>query len=249
MEDKRTGAPAFTIAKTEPDKMLVFGWGSVAVDADGTQIEDLQEDVIDPEELEKAAYDHVLNFRSTGERHDPGLRRKGRLVESCVFTKEKQAAIGIPPGIVPEGWWVGYKIDDPAAWEKIKNREYLSFSVEGKGKRTPIEKARQDYDQYPGYNEWLEENLDATREEQLAAEAHYKGKRRGGIAKSYAQLRKFNPYHDSKGRFSTANGYGGGQGHQQDLPYGSEKQQENIRSGDRAAGIQQKTACGGSGGL
>lgn len=207
MDEKRTGAPAFTIAKTEPDKMLVFGWGNVAVDADGTQIEDLQGDVIDPEELEKAAYDHVLNFRSTGERHDPGLRRKGRLVESCVFTKEKQEAIGIPPGIVPEGWWVGYKIDDPAAWEKIKNGEYLSFSVEGKGKRTPIEKARQDYDQYPGYNEWLEENMDATREEQLAAEAHYKGKRRGGIAKSYAQLRKFNPYHDSKGRFSTANGY------------------------------------------
>ena len=142
MDEKRTGAPAFTIAKMEPDKMLVFGWGNVAVDADGTQIEDLQGDVIDPEELEKAAYDHVLNFRSTGERHDPGLRRKGRLVESCVFTKEKQAAIGIPPGIVPEGWWVGYKIDDSAAWEKIKNGEYQSFTVEGKGKRTPIEKAR-----------------------------------------------------------------------------------------------------------
>ena len=169
MDEKRTGAPAFTIAKTEPDKMLVFGWGNVAVDADGTQIEDLQGDVIDPEELEKAAYDHVLNFRSTGERHDPGLRRKGRLVESCVFTKEKQEAIGIPPGIVPEGWWVGYKIDDPAAWEKIKNGEYLSFSVEGKGKRTPIEKAQ--------------------------------------VAKSYAQVRKFNPYHDARGRFSTANGY------------------------------------------
>lgn len=161
MEEKRTGAPAFTIAKTEPDKMLVFGWGSVAVDADGTQIEDLQGDMIDPEDLEKAAYDHVLNFRSTGERHDPRLRRKGRLVESCVFTKEKQAAIGIPPGTVPEGWWVGYKIDDPEAWEKIKSGEYQSFSVEGKGERTPIEKAQ--------------------------------------VAKSYAEMRKFNPYHDARG--------------------------------------------------
>lgn len=165
MEDKRTGAPAFTIAKTEPDKMLVFGWGSVSVDADGTQIEDLQGDMIDPEDLEKAAYDHVLNFRSTGERHDPRLRRKGRLVESCVFTKEKQAAIGIPPGTVPEGWWVGYKIDDPEAWEKIKSGEYQSFSVEGKGERTPIEKAR--------------------------------------VAKSYDELRKFNPYHDARGRFTS----------------------------------------------
>ena len=169
MEEKRTGAPAFTIAKTEPDKMLVFGWGSVAVDADGTQIEDLQGDMIDPEDLEKAAYDHVLNFRSTGERHDPRLRRKGRLVESCVFTKEKQAAIGIPPGTVPEGWWVGYKIDDPEAWEKIKSGEYQSFSVEGKGERTPIEKAQ--------------------------------------VAKSYAELRKYNPYHDERGRFASANGF------------------------------------------
>ena len=171
MEDKRTGAPAFTIAKTEPDKMLVFGWGSVAVDADGTQIEDLQGDMIDPEDLEKAAYDHVLNFRSTGERHDPRLRRKGRLVESCVFTKEKQAAIGIPPGTVPEGWWVGYKIDDPEAWEKIKSGEYQSFSVEGKGERTPIKKAH--------------------------------------VAKSYAQMRKFNPYHDTKGRFASKPGGSG----------------------------------------
>lgn len=208
MSEAKIAAPAaFTITKTEPDKMLVFGWSNVAVDADGTQITDLQGDVIDPDELEKAAYDHVLNFRSTGERHDPGLRHKGRLVESCVFTKEKQAAIGIPPGIVPEGWWVGYKIDDPEAWEKIKKGEYLSFSVEGKGQRTPIEKARQDYDQYPGYNEWLEENLDATIEEQRAAEAHYRENRSGSLAKSYAEMRKFNPYHDARGRFSTANGY------------------------------------------
>lgn len=133
--------PNFTIAKTEPDKMLVFGWGNVAIRKDGKQVADLQGDVIDPEELEKAAYEHVLNFRNAGERHDPALRKKGRLVESCVFTKEKQAAIGIPPGIVPEGWWVGYKIDDPAAWDKIKKGEYAMFSVEGRGERTPIEKA------------------------------------------------------------------------------------------------------------
>lgn len=130
----------FKITKTEPDKMLVFGWGNVAIRKDGTQIEDHQGDVIDPEELEKSAYEHVLNFRSTGERHDPELRKKGRLVESCVFTKEKQEAIGIPPDTVPVGWWVGFKIDDPEAWEKIKNHEYNMFSVEGTGEREEIQK-------------------------------------------------------------------------------------------------------------
>ena len=172
MNEKRTAPAAFTIAKTEPDKMLVFGWGNVAVDADGTQIEDLQGDIIDPEELEKAAYDHVLNFRNTGERHDPGMRKKGRLVESCVFTKEKQAAIGIPPGVVPEGWWVGYKIDDQDAWEKIKKGEYQSFSIDGKGERTPVEKARE------------------------------------RTFKAYGELRKANPYHDARGRFTSKGGNG-----------------------------------------
>lgn len=138
-EERKTAD--FTITKTEPDKMLVFGWANVAIRKDGTQVEDLQGDVIDPEELEKAAYDHVLRFRSTGERHDPNLRSKGRLIESCVFTKEKQAAMGIPPGILDEAWWVGYKIDDPEAWAKIKSGAYQMFSVEGKGKREAIAKS------------------------------------------------------------------------------------------------------------
>lgn len=208
MDEKRTGAqPSFTITKTEPDKMLVFGWANVAIGEDGQQITDLQGDVIDPEELERAAYDHVLKFRSAGERHDPNLRQKGRLVESCVFTKEKQAALGIPPGVVPEGWWVGYKIDDPQAWEKIKKGEYQSFSIEGKGRRTPIEKARRNFDEFPGFWEWLEENLDATKEDEEAAKAYYGGRTHKKVAKSYGELRKFNPYHDARGRFSTANGY------------------------------------------
>ena len=210
MKKAKIAAPAaFTITKTEPDKMLVFGWSNVAVDADGRQIEDLQGDMIDPEELEKAAYNHVLHFRAAGEKHDPGLRHKGRLVESCVFTKEKQAAIGIPPGIVPEGWWVGYKIDDSDAWAKIKSGEYQSFSIGGKGERTPVEKARRDYDQYPGYNEWLEENLDATIEDRKAAAAHYRENRSGSLAKSYAELRKANPYHDARGRFTSKSGGAG----------------------------------------
>ena len=199
---------SFTITKTEPDKMLVFGWGNVAVGEDGVQLTDLQGDVIDPEDLEAAAYEHVLNFRSTGERHDPGLRKKGRLVESCVFTKEKQAAIGIPPGLVPEGWWVGYKIDDPVAWEKIKNGEYESLSIEGKGQRTPIiEKAQRNFEEFPGFWEWLEENMDATEEDEEAAKEYYGGRTHKRVAKSYGELRKFNPYHDSRGRFSSANSY------------------------------------------
>ena len=52
----------FTITKSDDDRHLVFGWANIAVAADGRRIEDLQKDVIDPEELENAVYKYVLNF-------------------------------------------------------------------------------------------------------------------------------------------------------------------------------------------
>lgn len=129
----------FQIKKSEDDKKRVFGWGQVAVRKDGTVIEDWQGDIVDPEDLEEAAYYHVLNFRNTGEQHNPGLREKGRLIESVILTKEKQEAMGIPEGTVPIGWWVGYQIEDEDTWQKVKSGEYSMFSVEGTGQRVPIE--------------------------------------------------------------------------------------------------------------
>lgn len=130
---------SFSIFKTDDDKRLVFGWASVSITVDGEQLEDRQQDLIDPEDLEEAAYLYVLNFRDTGERHNPNLRKKGKLVESCVFTVEKQKAMGIPEGILPVGWWIGFKIEDDEAWEKVKNGTYKMFSIEGKAVRVPVE--------------------------------------------------------------------------------------------------------------
>ncbi len=127
----------FKIYKTD-EKMLVFGWANIAIRIDGKQIQDLQNDIIDPEVLEEAAYEYVLNFRDGGEEHNPDLRKKARLVESCVFTKEKMQAMGIPENIVPEGWWIGFKVDDDEAWEKIKDGTYQMFSIEGTATREPV---------------------------------------------------------------------------------------------------------------
>ena len=129
----------YTIAKMDDDKKLVFGWASISYTADGEHLEDLQHDLIDPEDMEESAYEYVLNFRDTGELHNPDMRKKGRLVESVVFTTEKMKAMGIPEGILPIGWWVGFKIDDDEAWEKVKNGTYRMFSVEGTGQRVPVE--------------------------------------------------------------------------------------------------------------
>lgn len=131
----------FSIYKTSDDKRLVFGWASIAITVDGEQLEDRQKDIIEPGDLEEAAYEYVLNFRDTGEEHVSTMRKKGKLVESCVFTEEKQAAIGIPPGTIPVGWWIGFKIEDDAAWERVKDGTYRMFSIEGKAERIPVEKA------------------------------------------------------------------------------------------------------------
>lgn len=131
----------FSIFKTDDDKRLVFGWASISITVDGEQLEDRQKDIIDPEDLEEAAYEYVLNFRDTGEEHISSMRKKGKLVESCVFTAEKQKAIGIPEGTLPIGWWIGFKIEDDAAWERVKNGTYRMFSIEGKANREPVEKS------------------------------------------------------------------------------------------------------------
>ena len=177
---------SFSIYKTDDDKRLVFGWASVSITVDGEQVEDVQEDLIDPEDLEAAAYEYVLKFRDTGEEHISTMRKRGKLVESCVFTAEKQKAMGIPEGILPIGWWIGFKIEDDAAWEKVKNGTYKMFSIEGKATRVAIEKADTDYEAYPSFDMWLEENLDASMEEQKTAKEYYKAHRR--VAKTFDEI-------------------------------------------------------------
>jgi len=126
-----------TVMKSDDDRRLVFGWANVAVRGDGEQIVDWQEDAIDTDDLEKAAYEYVAEFGTAGEMHRRG--GIGRVIESVVFTKEKADALGIPPDILPEGWWIGFRIEDDEVWEKIKSGEYSMFSIEGKAIREPME--------------------------------------------------------------------------------------------------------------
>lgn len=135
--DITSGSRTFRIMKSDDEKRLVFGWANIAVRVGGEIIQDFQDDVIDIEELEQAAYNFTAEFGTAGEMHRRG--GIGRLVESIVFTKEKAAALGIPPNILPEGWWVGFRIDDDEVWEKIKNGTYSMFSIEGTAERVPIQ--------------------------------------------------------------------------------------------------------------
>ena len=126
----------FRIMKSDDEKMLAFGWANVSMRVDGELIEDWQADIIEPEELENAAYEYVLLYREGGVMHERG--GVAVLIESVVFTEEKMQAMGIPAGTLPVGWWIGFKITDKDVWEKVKNGTYQMFSIEGEAERVEV---------------------------------------------------------------------------------------------------------------
>lgn len=123
----------FKIAKADDDKMLAFGWANVSMRVSGELIEDWQGDIIEPKELETAAYEYVRLYGDGGEMHERG--GVAVLVESVVFTEEKMAAMGIPSGTLPIGWWIGFKVTDEGVWKKVKDGTYPMFSIEGEAER------------------------------------------------------------------------------------------------------------------
>ena len=125
-----------TVIKSDDERRQVFGCASVAVRVDGEQIVYWQQDAIDTADLEQAAYEYIAHFGTAGEMHQRG--GVGHVIESVVFTKEKANALGIPPDILPEGWWIGFQITDGEVCEKIKSGEYSMFSIEGRAVRETI---------------------------------------------------------------------------------------------------------------
>ena len=121
--------PVTKILKIDAAQHLVFGWASVAVRKDGAQIEDWQGDIIDPADLEQAAYQFALSFRETGVNHTGDA--VGQLVESCCFTAEKMRAMGLSEDALPQGLWVGFYVPDDAVFQAICDGTYSMFSIQG----------------------------------------------------------------------------------------------------------------------
>jgi len=127
------------ISKVDTDKRQVFGWASV-VAVNGEPVVDRQGDLIEPDEMERAAYEYVMKSRTGSVEH----RRDGdapfvasEMIESLVITPEKIEKMGLPEDM-PIGWWVGFKVHDDKAWADVKEGKLTGFSVHGSGKRQPI---------------------------------------------------------------------------------------------------------------
>jgi len=125
------------VSKADTEHQMVFGWAYVAQDANGQQIIDKSGEFIsDPEELEMASYAFMLNSRVGKDWHDlvkddSPNGPAASVVESVFFSKEKQAAMGIPEGVLPVGWWIGMKVHDPALWEEYRGGNRSMFSIHG----------------------------------------------------------------------------------------------------------------------
>lgn len=125
------------ISKADADKQQIFGWASV-VEVNGEPVVDLQGDRISVDEMEKAGYEYVMKSRKGGDMH---LRdnwspiQKSEMIESFIVTPEKRDAMGLPDS-VPTGWWVGFKVQDPDVWSKVKSGERTGFSIHGHGRRS-----------------------------------------------------------------------------------------------------------------
>lgn len=119
----------FSIAKADPLKKQCFGWASVAMTVDGQPVVDGHQHIIEPNELEQAAYKFAMHYRDMDGGHtDPVV---GVLIESLVVTPEKLEAMGLASNAMPQGWWVGFQVTDDAVFKKVLSGEYAMFSIAG----------------------------------------------------------------------------------------------------------------------
>lgn len=124
------------VLKVDTERQYVFGWASVAITKDGHQVEDLQGDLIDPEDLETAAYQFALNYRGTGVMHQG--EAVGQMIESFMVTPDKLEAMGLPGDALPQGHWVGFHVPDAEIFAKIKDGTYSAFSIQGDAIREEV---------------------------------------------------------------------------------------------------------------
>jgi hypothetical protein len=120
------------VAKLDEDENLVFGWFNVSVTKDGRELIDLHGDKIEASDLEKAAYNFVLESREGGEMHQGDTTAE--LVESFFVTPEKLESMGLPSDIIPPRWWGGFRVA-PETFAKVKDGTYSMFSVQGQAQR------------------------------------------------------------------------------------------------------------------
>lgn len=118
------------IEKVDEEQRIVWGWASVST-VNGQLVTDAQGDVIEPDEMMKAANEFMKNARSAKVMHKG--TNVGVVLHSLPLTKELAKALDIESDV--EGWVIGMRVDDDQHWESAKKGDYTGFSIGGRGKR------------------------------------------------------------------------------------------------------------------
>lgn len=128
-------SPDIEIVKRDSPKYRVFGWANTVLSADGTMLEDRQGHMIPIDDLEEGAYRFTLKRYGSGDMHVS--EEFGDLIESAVVTQDKVDA-GVFPREHLGKWWIGFQLP-PDEWEKVQSGKRRMFSIQGRGKLTPVE--------------------------------------------------------------------------------------------------------------
>lgn len=112
----------YRICKRDAATRRIFGF---AVTGNGNGIENPQGYSVTGKDFELAIYEFMLALPVTV------TGQPVSIIESCVFTEEKQQAIGIPPGILPPfAYWIGFEIHGPGIWEMVLQSDFPVFTIE-----------------------------------------------------------------------------------------------------------------------
>ncbi len=124
------------VVKVDEEKRVAL---SVALKASGGENGDRPDkegDMVSAEEVEKAAYDFMLNSRFMDLHHREKLSKlRVAVVESSLAPVAFQAG---ETAVMKGDWLVGLKFFDETLWEKVKKGEINAFSIKGKGRRRRV---------------------------------------------------------------------------------------------------------------
>ncbi len=145
MASKQPFEKKVDILKVDEDKRQVWGIFSMSK-MNGESLVDMEGEIIETEDLEKAAHDFMLKSRMAGHNHDEiGV---GTVIESFILTDEKGKLlektlkdVGVEnPVIRPNSdiWFGAFYIHSDKTWNMIKSGEFKSFSIGGEALRTEI---------------------------------------------------------------------------------------------------------------
>ena len=124
----------FEIEKSDATGGYVRGWALVSA-VDGQPVIDWHGDVVDIDELRKAAHDFVVDARVAKAMHSGGVI--GDVVESVIIDDALAKALGIADG--RRGWFIGMRVNSEAVRKRVRSGELRSFSIGGRGRRTKVE--------------------------------------------------------------------------------------------------------------